>query len=173
MGGKGNFIRTAKMWFVCAIGLLLCSFMHPYFVSTTEINFNSTGKTVEITCRMFTDNIEDAIEKKYKKEIDILHPKDKKEVEKLLHEYINEHLKIKINGQIYSAEMIGYEKEEDAIWTYLEIKKDIIPKTIVVENTLLYEHLPKQVNMVHVTVNGANRQSSKVTNPDKELNFTY
>ncbi|MDP2386543.1 MAG: hypothetical protein Q8M29_09240 [Bacteroidota bacterium] len=173
MGRNGNFIRTAKMWFVCAIGLLLCSFMHPYFVSTTEINFNSAGKTIEITCRMFTDNIEDALEKKYKKGIDILHPKDKKEVEKLLHEYINDHLKIKINGQVYAMEIIGFEKEEDAIWTYLEIKKDLLPKKVSIENTLLYEHLPKQVNMVHVTVNGANRQSSKVTNPDEEINFNF
>ncbi|HEY1038707.1 MAG TPA: DUF6702 family protein [Bacteroidia bacterium] len=168
-----NFIRTAKIWFVCAIGLLLCSFMHPYYISTTEFNFNNAGKTVEITCRMFTDNIEDALEKTYKKEIDILHPKDKKEVGKLLADYINNHLKVKINNKDYPFTIIGYEKEEDAIWTYLEIKKDLKPKSIIIQNTLLYEHLPAQVNMVHVTVNGSGRQSSKVTNPDKEIKFNF
>lgn len=170
---KLNFIRTAKLWFVCAIGLLLCSYIHPYYISTTEINFNSTTKNVDITCRMFTDNLENALEKTYKKEIDILHPKDKKEVEKLLLDYINNHLKLKINGQGYTFELVGYEKEEEAIWTYLEIKKEFNPKTVTIENTLLYEYLPAQVNMVHATVNGANRQSSKVANPDKEINFIF
>jgi undecaprenyl pyrophosphate synthase len=152
---------------------MLCSSFHPYFVSTTEINYNNPGKTVEITCRLFTDNLEDALKKIYKKEVDLLHPKDKKEVEKLLLDYISKRLKITSNGQSYPMEIIGYEKEEDAIWTYLEIKKDILPKTVTVENGLLYDFLPKQINMVHVTVNGANRQSSKVENPDKKMNFTF
>jgi hypothetical protein len=152
---------------------MLCSSFHPYFVSTTEINYNNPGKTVEITCRMFTDNLEDALKKVYKKEVDLLHPKDKKEVEKLLLDYISKRLKITSDGYSFPMEIIGYEKEEDAIWTYLEIKKDLNPKTVVVENGLLYDFLPKQINMVHVTVNGANRQSSKVDNPDKKMNFTF
>jgi hypothetical protein len=152
---------------------MLCSGFHPYFVSTTEINYNNPGKTIEITCRMFTDNLEDALKKIYKKEVDLLHPKDKKETEKLLADYINKHLKITSNGQKLPLEIIGFEKEEDAIWTYLEIKKDISPKTVSIENSLLYDFLPNQINMVHVMVNGANRQSSKVSNPDKKIDFSF
>jgi hypothetical protein len=173
MLNKLNIIRTVKLWFVCAICWILCSSFHPYFVSTTEINFNPSTKTVEITCRMFTDNLEDVLEKNYKKKVDILHPTDKKEVEKLLLDYINKHVVIKVNGQAYTMELIGYEKEEEAIWTYLEIKKDIAPKNVVIENTLLYESLPSQVNMVHVTHNDNGRQSSKVSNPDKQISFTF
>lgn len=122
---------------------------------------------------MFTDNLEDALEKAYKKKVDILNPKDRKEAEKMLLDYITKRLKICTNGQSYPLEIIGYEKEEDAIWTYLEIKKDLAPKTIEIENTLLYELLPKQINMVHVMVNGANRKSSKVDNPDKKISFIF
>ncbi|MCD6066885.1 MAG: hypothetical protein K0S33_1711 [Bacteroidetes bacterium] len=152
---------------------MLCSGFHPYFVSTTEINYNNPGKTIEITCRMFTDNLEEALKKIYKKEVDLLHPKDKKETEKLLADYINKHLKITSNGQKLPLEIIGFEKEEDAIWAYLEIKKDISPKTVSIENSLLYDFLPNQINMVHVMVNGTSRQSSKVSNPDKKIDFSF
>lgn len=171
---KLNFIRTVKMMFICAFcWILLSGFYHPYFVSTTEINYNLPGKTIEITCRMFTDNLEDALSKSSGKTIDLLHPSDRKAVEQLMKKYINDHLKLKTNGAVYEMEIVGYEKEEDAVWTYLEIKKDINPKKIEIENSLLYELLPKQINMVHVSINGSNRKSSKVDNPDTKMIFEY
>lgn len=91
----------------------------------------------------------------------------------LLLQYIQSNLKIKINGELKSFDIIGYEKEEDAIWTYLEIKEDIKPKIVEIENTLLYKYYSQQINMMHVMVNGGNRQSSKITNPDKQISFTF
>lgn len=168
-----KLVPAVKLLFVCAFSWLMFSSFHPFYVSTTEINFNSKSKSVEITCRMFTDNLEDALEKTYNKQVDLLHPKDKREVELLLLQYIQSNLKIKINGELKSFDIIGYEKEEDAIWTYLEIKEEIKPKTLEIENTLLYKYYSQQINMMHVMVNGENRQSSKITNPDKQISFTF
>ncbi|MFY8185654.1 MAG: DUF6702 family protein [Bacteroidia bacterium] len=168
-----KIVPAVKLLFVCAFTWLVFSSFHPFYVSTTEMNFNSKSKSVEITCRMFTDNLEDALEKSYNKQVDILHPKDKREIELLLLQYIQSNLKIKINGEFKRFDIIGYEKEEDAIWTYLEIKEEIKPKTLEIENTLLYKYYSQQISMMHVMVDGENRQSGKVTNPDKKLNFTY
>lgn len=170
---RSIFIRTAKMLFICAFAWMLCTGFHPYFVSTTEINCNTNSNSIEITCRMFTDNLEDALEKNFKKQIDIVHPADKKEVETMLNTYINKHLEISINGKKQSMTIIGYEHQEDAIWTYLETKKCEKPKTVDVNNDLLYDMLPKQLNMVHVMLNGKERQSSKVTNPDTKMTFKF
>lgn len=166
-------VHTVKIVFMCAITWIVCTAFHPYYVSTTEINYNSKTKTTEITCRMFTDNLEKALEKASGKEVDLLNPKNKSEVEALLEKYINNKLKIKTNGEYLSMNIIGYEKEEDAVWTYLEIKKEYKPAKVEIEDALLYELLPAQINMVHVTIDGANRQSSKVTNPDKNIKIEF
>jgi hypothetical protein len=150
---------------------LFCSF-HPYYVSVTDIKYKEAEKTLQISCRTFTDNLETALKKIYGKPVDILHPKDKADTEKLLVDYINKHLKIKINGKLQTLTFIGYEKEEEAIWTYLEIKNVVVPKTITIENTLLYEYLSQQINMVHIEVKDK-KQSSKVTNPEKDLEFKF
>jgi hypothetical protein len=121
---------------------------------------------------MFTDNIESTLKKIYKKPVDLLHPKEKVIEEKLLAHYIINHLKIKVNGKLQILNFIGYEKEEDAVWSYFEVKDVALPETLQIENNLLYEYFPEQINMVHTEANGK-KQSSKVTNPEKEINFSF
>src|SRR6266536_6578818 len=38
---------------------------HPFHVSTTEINHNAQDKTLEITCRIFTNDFETILKKNY------------------------------------------------------------------------------------------------------------
>ena len=163
---------AVKNQFWCVFLLMLLSSFHPYYVSVTDIKYNELEKTVQISCRTFTDNIEDALKKLYKKQVDILHPKDKKEAESLLADYISKHVKLKVNGKWQVVQFIGYEKEDEAIWCYVEIKNVELPKSFIIENTLLYDYLPQQINMVHVEVKGK-KQSSKTTNPEKELIFNF
>jgi len=151
---------------------MLFSSFHPYYVSVTEIKYNTQEKTWQISCRVFTDNLESALEKIYKKQVDLLHPKDKKETESLVADYLSKHLKLKINGKIQAPAFIGYEKEEEAVWCYMEVKNAEAPRSLTIENTLLYDYLSQQMNMVHVEANSKN-QSSKVTNPEKELVFDF
>jgi hypothetical protein len=79
---------------------------------------------------------------------------------------------VKVAGKLQTLNFIGYEKEEEAVWCYLEIKNAEMPKLITVENTLLYDFLPAQMNMVHAEVKGK-KQSSKVSNPEKDLVFEF
>ncbi|MEO8760164.1 MAG: DUF6702 family protein [Bacteroidia bacterium] len=164
--GLTSTVVFACLWFVSV------AFVHPYYVSVTEIKHNAVKKTVEISCRMFTDNIENAIEKLNKTQLDLLHPKDRNEANKLLLDYINKHLVIKVNQKIITFKFIGYEKEEEAIWCYLEADNIENVKNILIENSLLYDFLPAQINMMHITVNDK-RQSTKVTNPEKKAEFNF
>jgi hypothetical protein len=167
---KNNY--KLKITLCASIIFLLLSAFHPYYVSVTEIKYKEPEKTLQISCRTFTNDIETALRKIYNKPIDILHPKDKAVAEKTLAHYILDHLKISVDGKTQTLNFIGYEKEEEAIWSYFEIKNMKEPKTISIENTLLYEYLPQQINMVQIEVKG-NKQSSKVTNPEKKLEFKF
>lgn len=163
------FLRIKILIACCAI--LLCAF-HPYYVSVTELKYKEEDKTLQVSCRTFTNDLEIALKKIYKKPIDLLHPKDKAVVEKTVAHYMLDHLKINVNGKPQTLDFVGYEKEEEAIWSYFEIKGVELPKTLKIENSILYDFLPQQVNMVHADVKG-NKQSSKVTNPDKEISLVF
>jgi|ERR1700741_19400 len=169
----GNFRCTAKfiaVWLFLAV--LFSGFVHPYYVSVTELKHDAAKKTLQMSCKMFTDNIETALKKINNKNVDILNPKDKKEVEKLLEAYIAKHLVIFVDGKKIKFTFIGYEKEEEAIWCYLEAAKISKVKKVIAEDGVLYEYLPDQINMMHVTVN-EKRQSNKVSNPEKKMEFAF
>ena len=115
--------------------------------------------------------MEDALKKTSKKNIDLLNPKNKTEVENILFEYITKRLAVNLNGKVQKLKFIGYEKEDDVIWTYMEIEKCEKPNQINISNSLLYDFLKEQINLVQVEV-GTYKQSSKVTNPEREMKFT-
>jgi hypothetical protein len=155
--------------------VLVCLFLfagepHPFYLSVTDIKYNDKNKSLEIACKMFTNDLEGALKKTSGKKVDILNTKDKKEVEKMLFDYINKRFTINLNGKAQTLKYIGYEKEEDVIWTYMEIEKCERPKQLIISNSLLYDFIKEQINLVSFEM-GGKKQSSKVTNPEKEIKF--
>ena len=39
---------------------------HPFYISITEINHNAKDKTLEISCKMFAEDLEETLNKNYK-----------------------------------------------------------------------------------------------------------
>jgi hypothetical protein len=146
---------------------------HPYYVSNTDINYNSSSKSFEITCRIFTDNFEDALEKSSKKSVNILQPKNKEEVNQIINQYLNNHFQLSVNGMQKSLQFIGYEQNEDAIWIYFETTESNVPKKIEITNSLLYDYYPQQINMIHYSVDGEKKKSQKLNNPMSKLKFEF
>jgi hypothetical protein len=144
---------------------------HPFYLSVTDMKYNEKNKSMEIACKMFTNDLEGALKKTTGKKVDIINPKDKKEVEKILFDYITKRLSINLNGKNCTLKYIGYEKEEDVIWTYIEIEKCEKPKQLSINTSLLYDYIKDQINLVSFEI-GGKKQSSKVSNPNKEIKFS-
>ncbi|UEG54397.1 hypothetical protein LLH06_05385 [Mucilaginibacter daejeonensis] len=148
------------------------SLLHPFYVSVTEIDHNAKERTVQISCRMFYDDLEHVLEKQYHTQLDIVKPKNKEQLNQFIADYVRKHLTIKVDGKVLNPAYLGYEIQEDGAWAYLEVKG--IPKVqkIEVHDELLYSEHAEQINMLHVTVNGK-RQSTKLDNPDANASFSF
>src|SRR5215467_8661287 len=68
---------------------------HPYYVSVVEINHNAKDKTLEISCKIFTNDFEETLEKNYKTKVDLVNPADKGAMDKLVSDYLKKRLSIK------------------------------------------------------------------------------
>lgn len=148
------------------------SIFHPFFVSVTEINHNAKAQSVEISCRMFYDDLEHVLEKQYRTRLDIVKPANKPQLEKILSDYIHKHLIIKVDGKVLNPAYMGYEIQEDGAWAYLEVKGIAKAQKIEVHDDLLYSEHAEQINMLHVTVNGE-RKSTKLDNPAADARFSF
>jgi len=145
---------------------------HPIFVSVTEIEHNIAEKTLEISCKIFTDDFETTLRKKHNGKIDLLDAKVKTSMNPIVNDYIQKHLKLVVNGKPVALQFLGFEQQEEGIVSFYEVKNIIQVKKVEVINDLLYEYLPQQMEIMHVTVNGE-RKSSRLNNPDSKAEFTF
>jgi hypothetical protein len=146
--------------------------LHPLFVSVTEMNYNAADKNLEISCKLFTDDFEKTLANINHTKIDLTNPVNKAEADKMVTSYIKSHLQLKLDGKAVTLEFVGFEKENDAVWSYFQVSYAAAPKKVEVANSILYESYDKQMNLMHVTV-GGNRKSTRLNYPDKETTFQF
>jgi hypothetical protein len=123
--------------------------LHPFHISMTEIKYNSGKKTLEISEKIFWDDMEVELNDYSKKKINFLKPVNKEELNKLLEKYILEHIEININGKKVALNYLGYEVEEDAAWIYLEGSNVPSPKIAEIKNEVLFKSFPEQQNIIN------------------------
>ena len=145
---------------------------HRFYLSLTEIRIDSKKQTMDVSCKLFTDDLEDALLKKYGKKFDLATSTKSKEAAVILNKYINENFKINIGGKLQTLTFVGFETETDATWCYLETVPFTSKGKINIYNSLLYDYLPEQSNMMNVYWNDVEK-SAKLQSPDKmtELEF--
>ena len=142
---------------------------HPFYVSVVEINHNAKEKTAEISIRIFTEDLEATLRKYSNTKVDLLHPANKSEVDKLLNDYIQHKLQLKIEGKPVTMNYLGYEQQLESIWTYLEVKDVPTMHKVTVNCSLLYDYQDKQSNIFHLKADG-NERSFKLDYPEVMIN---
>ena len=146
--------------------------LHPLFISVTEIEQNSKERTVEISCKIFTDDFEKTLRMNTKEKVDLLNPALKSQMDKLVNNYIQQHLIVQIDFRQVVMKFIGYEQQEEGITSYFQVDNIASIKKIKVFNNLLYEFNVQQMGIIHAIVNGT-RKSSKLNNPEANALFEW
>ncbi len=137
------------------INFLVAFFLHPVHVSVTEVEYSEKNKSLQITFRIFIDDLELSIQKKLNQEsLDLLEPKNGMTTNQLVSAYLNEHFKIKLDGKQAKIKYLTHEIEDLAIICYLEIENVRKIKSLEVTNTVIQEIHADQSNLVHITYKG-------------------
>jgi hypothetical protein len=154
------------------IAITALSFAHPFYLSVTDLKYNAKEQALQGSVKIFVNDLEATLKKITNTTVDLIHIKDSASTIGLLKNYLNSHLSLQLNGKARTFDLIGFEREEEALWMYVEFKKCETPKLIQISNSILFEQLPGQTNIVHLEVNGA-QKSSKATNPDRNFSFDF
>ena len=91
---------------------------------------------------------------------------------KLVSDYVKQHLSLIVDGKPVVMEFIGYEQQEEGIESYYQVNNIGAVKKIDVTDNILYEYKKEQISLLHVTING-NRKSYKLNNPDEKVSFQF
>ena len=94
--------------------------LHPFYVSITAVDYNDTAHRVEVSSRIFYDDLETALKDGRDLKIDLINPTDPSTVDSLLAYYFRTHFGLAVNGKPVPLHYVGYEIDEDVAWCFLE-----------------------------------------------------
>jgi hypothetical protein len=140
-----------KLLIVCISWLSALAF-HPLHLTVTDIELNPKNGSLEISQRVFMDDLEDAMNERYGKgRVDLYNPADPALLQELVGDFLQQHMRIKLNGRPEQPLYLGYEVEDDAIWAYFEVPKLRKLRQFEMEHTLFFNRFNDQTNLINVS----------------------
>ncbi len=128
--------------------------VHKFYVSIYQINYAQEKKMLQITSRIFADDMNDILKKKLNKTTHIGEPNESPDDILLMKKYILDHLIIKINGQQKAIEYLSKEMEGNVVISYFRIKDISKIKTFEIQNTTLFDLNEEQQNIIQTNIYG-------------------
>ncbi|MBW4359691.1 hypothetical protein KZH69_04255 [Flavobacterium sp. NAS39] len=126
--------------------------VHKFYMAIYQINYAPEKKMLQITSRIFIDDINKTLEKKHNKKFFLGTDKESAESLYLLKKYLSENFTLKVNGQSKGMNFLSKEMDGDVLVCYLNIKDVSKIKTLEIYNSVLLDCFAEQQNIVHVTV---------------------
>lgn len=124
---------------------------HPFHVSVTELMYNSRTHFWEMSIKLFSDDLEQAVKRRFNsKSLHLSTEKEHPEANELIKKYLQNHLSLKVGDQPLKMEWIGREGDLDEIWVYVQFSDKDLKGQFYFSNTLLTDVLENQENIIHV-----------------------
>ena len=130
--------------------IIIAIIIHPFHVSVCEIDHNPDIKLLQITHRIFIDDLEEGINLANAGSYELYEPENPDQIDKLISEYVQERFSVYVDGKKQEMNYLGHETDTEAVWCYIEIEKIKKFKSIEVHNTILMEVFPDQANIIHI-----------------------
>ncbi|TRW99966.1 DUF6702 family protein [Flavobacterium gawalongense] len=165
--------KTILYAFIGILFLSLTAFsVHKFYVAVYQVNYAAEKKMLQITSRIFVDDLNNALEKKYNKKVYLGTEKESPEEMLLLKKYFLEKFSVKVNGQTKPVNFLSKELEGDILICYCNVKEIAKINSLEIFNTVLIDWNTEQQNITHVNVLGE-KKSILFTNSNRSEMLKY
>lgn len=128
---------------------------HKFYLSNTSIEFNAQTRAIEITSKIFTDDLEHAIEAQCYR-YNSLYPQTP-EVFELVKKYIGDKISLQVGGRNVVLNFLGYSVDNDMTTLFIE-GNYFEPNQVIINNTILLELYADQQNILDVRWSGQSKR---------------
>jgi len=123
-------------------------------MSITEMHYNEKNQSLEIMIKLFTDDIEKALESKIEKPIFLGTEKEANQTDSIMEAYLRKHFILKEGDEIMEYDYLGKEVDRDYTWLYIEVEKFSTDLDHEIKHALLTDQFEDQKNQVNYYLNG-------------------
>lgn len=123
---------------------------HETYLSVTEIEYDLEQKSVQVISRVFINDFEDVLSKRYQQEVSLSYKADLKSNKMLMQKYLAKKLVLQVDGKEINLKLLGSKFDADQIVLFLEAENIQSFKRVEVENLILTDLFDAQKNITHV-----------------------
>ena len=131
--------------------------IHKYYVSLVKVTYKNKESTLQITMRIFINDLEDTLNKTSAEQIELATENESKKIDHLIKEYIDSKFQLVINDTIKNSTYLGKEYDNDVVYLYLESKNIKHILSIQIRDNMLMEQFPNQKNIIKLQINNTKK----------------
>lgn len=128
--------------------------LHKFYVSIYQINYAPEKKMLQITSRIFVDDLNKTLAEKYKTKVNLGEKEESSQDVEFMKKYILENFRVAINGKPKTIHFVSKEMEGNVLICYYNVKEIPKIKTLEIVNSVLLEFNEEQQNIVHTSISG-------------------
>lgn len=128
--------------------------VHKFYTSIYQINYVPQKKMIQITSRIFIDDLNDAIEKRYHSKSYIGTDKETPKDVEAMQKYLAEKFSLKVNGTLKPMDFRSKEIEANVLICYFRITEISKITKLEIVNSALTELNSDQQNIIQANISG-------------------
>lgn len=143
---------------------------HPVHVSSTQVDLSRDERSLEVTIRIFTDDLEEAL--KAAGTPVLVGKSPAAAVDSALSRYLRAHVQFELDARgLVPLRMVGHEREEEATLVFLDVALAAVPSRMAVAQRVLLDRFDDQTNLLHVRF-GTKKRSALLRRGNERADFT-
>lgn len=134
---------------------LLAFTAHKFYVSVTNINYSTEHEALQITSRIFIDDLENVLLERYAFKAELATDDESEHANAYVEKYFRTKFVVKLNGEYTEYAFLGKKYDNDIAVCYLEIPNVKLNSltSIEIQNEVLTDLFDEQQNVVHFKIN--------------------
>lgn len=125
---------------------------HKFYVSVTNVNYSEKDDALQITTRIFIDDLEAVLSERYGIKAQLATEDEAKIAEDYIVKYLKTKFLVRLNEEKADFTYIGKKYDNDVVICYLEVPKIgfVNLKSIEIQNEVLTDLFEEQKNLLHI-----------------------
>lgn len=124
--------------------------VHNFYVSTTSVRYVPNENSFQITTQVFLDDFESALRLNGNENISLTPYGSQVKIDSLIEDYFRKNIIFKSKGKKMNFDFLGKVYKIDVLVAYMELKIDTIVSPLSIKNTILFDYLSDQKNIIHL-----------------------
>ncbi|MDA9312278.1 hypothetical protein OAD50_04790 [Vicingaceae bacterium] len=151
MGKRTNYLLRNLFALIITITLLLGNSVdaHKFYISITDMEYNVTNKSLQISMKLFLEDLDFVLEKENEVNCFLGSEKEHSKSNEFIKAYVNTHFFVEQFKGSLPLTFVGKEVDKDYAWIYLEVKNFKVKDETLLTNSMFIDYFKEQTNKMN------------------------